>query len=87
MFEDLCVHNLSPVQSLRERRSGGRESIRGPQQLGLCEGSVYCQGVRSVCGRLLFGDSTTKRFNPYVLFSNFHFINYTKEVFYFLFSH
>jgi len=48
------VHNLSSVQSLRERRSGGCESIRGPQQLGLCEGSVYCQGVRSDCGPLLF---------------------------------
>jgi hypothetical protein len=46
----MCVHNLSPIQSLRERRSGGRESIRGPQQLGLCEGSVYCQGVRLDCG-------------------------------------
>ncbi len=50
------MHNLSPVQSLRERGSGGRESIRGPQKLGLCEGSVYCQGVRSDCGPLLFGD-------------------------------
>ncbi len=49
------MHNLSPVQSQRERGSGGRESIRGPQKLGLCEGSVYCQGVRSNCGPLLFG--------------------------------
>jgi hypothetical protein len=51
------VHNLSPIQSLRERRSGGRETIRGPQKLGLCEGSVYCQGVRSDCGPPSFGDT------------------------------
>jgi hypothetical protein len=49
------VHNLSPVQSLKERRSGGRESIRGPQKLRLCEGSVYCQGVQSNCGPPSFG--------------------------------
>jgi hypothetical protein len=54
------VHNLSPVQSLRKRGLGGRESIRGPQKLGFCEGSVYYQGVRLDCGPLLFGDKCTQ---------------------------
>ncbi len=50
------MRNLSPVKSLRERRLGGRESSKGPKQLGLYVGLVYCKGVQSDCGPLLFGD-------------------------------
>jgi hypothetical protein len=49
------VHNLGPVQVCEREDKGAANQLGGPKKLGLCEGSVYCQGVRSYCGPLLFG--------------------------------
>ncbi len=51
------MHNLGPVQVYEREDKGAANQLGGPKKLGLYEGSMYCQGVRSYCGPLLFGDS------------------------------
>jgi hypothetical protein len=55
VFEDSCVCITWILYRVWEREEkGAANKLGGPKKLGLCEGSVCCQGVQLDCGPLLF---------------------------------